>query len=934
MDELSFINNAHPQYIDSLYKDYLKDPQSVETSWRTFFDGFQFAQREMQSTSAARPEIAQKEMAVFKLINAYRSRGHLFTKTNPVRTRRQYKPSLDLETFDIDESDLDTIFQTGHQLGLGPVTLKEIVDHLQETYCSSIGVEYMFIRIPERVKWLQDHIETNRNRPNFSIEQKRRILHKLNQAVGFENFLHTKYIGQKRFSLQGGETLIPGLDAVVEKGSELGIEEFIIGMPHRGRLSVLANIVNKEFEEIFSEFEGVEHSDAVFEGDVKYHLGYSNTVKTSTGKTVKIAMAPNPSHLESVNPVVEGMVRSKIDHTYDGDHSRIIPILIHGDAAMAAQGVVYEVIQMSLLKGYKTGGTIHLVVNNQLGFTTNYLDGRSSTYCTDVAKVTLSPVFHVNADDAEAVVQAVQLAMEYRQTFHTDVFIDLLGYRKFGHNETDEPRFTQPKLYKVIAEHPDPREIYSTKLMERDHVDQNLAKEMDKEFKAQLSERHKKSKRQEIGTDTPTWINECDLKSPQMWHSFDPIPTTKVSKKHFLELGLKLFTPPDNIQIFDKIRKLYQTRKDRMQSGEKYDWAMGEMLAYATLLDEGTPIRLSGQDSERGTFSHRHSILRDEETEEKYLTLNNIKKDQAQFQIIDSLLSEFGVLGFEYGYACATPEGLTIWEAQFGDFNNAAQVLIDQYISSSEAKWKRSNGLVLFLPHGYEGQGPEHSSARIERFLSLSANGNMHIVNCTTPANFFHVLRAHVKYAFRLPLIAFTPKSLLRHPKCVSTINDFSKGEFQRVIDDSNVNSGDVKKVLFCSGKIYYELLEHQQKENLQHTAIVRLEQLYPIPKKELQDIIDKYAHANEFVWVQEEPENMGAWSFLALNLNLVELSVIAREKGSTPATGYFKQHQREQQTIIQRAFTLKAEAAVNTKKSTISSKKSDDGKVNLRSHV
>ena len=912
MDEFSFITNSHPQYIDNLYQQYLNNPQTLEPSWRAFFDGFQFGQ-DGEPRAQIDPEAAQKEIAVFKLIQAYRTRGHLFTATNPVRTRRKYVPTLDLENFGLNDRDLDTVFQTGHEIGMGAAPLRDIVDRLKETYCGSIGVEYRFIRKPERIQWLRQRIESERNQPSFSIDEKRRILHKLNQAVVFENFLHTKYIGQKRFSLQGGETLIPGLDAAIEKGATVGIEECLIGMPHRGRLSVLANILNKEYEEIFSEFEGVEHATAVFEGDVKYHLGYSNTVTTSSGKSVKLSLAPNPSHLESVDPVVEGMVRSKIDNLYDGDESRIMPILIHGDAAIAAQGVVYEVIQMSLLKGYRTGGTIHLVVNNQLGFTTNYLDGRSSTYCTDVAKVTLSPVFHVNADDAEAVAYAVQLAVEYRQTFHTDVFIDLLGYRKYGHNETDEPRFTQPKLYKIIAQHPDPRELYSNKLKERDEVDVSLAKEMEAEFKDMLQASHKSSKTKNFGTDSPTFVNECDLKTRDGWQNLDPIPDTGVVKQRLLELGDKTFAPPSEFKIFDKIRKLYQDRLERFRGAENYDWAMGEMLAYATLLDEGVSVRVSGQDSERGTFSHRHAILRDEETEEKYVSLNNLRDGQGRFRIIDSPLSEYGVLGFEYGYACATPEGLTIWEAQFGDFGNGGQIIIDQYISSSESKWNRSNGIVLFLPHGYEGQGPEHSSARIERFLSLCANDNMQVVNCTTPANFFHVLRAHVKYPFRLPLVVFTPKSLLRHPQCVSHQNEFIEGKFQRVIDDTRVHPEDVKKVLLCFGKLYYELLEQQKTRETTQVAIVRLEQLYPIPENELKKIKTKYFNAESYVWVQEEPENMGAWTFLGLNEKSLNLTCISRPRSASPATGYYKQHQREQQRIIEQAFEIKETETVQS---------------------
>lgn len=903
MKQYSFINNAHPEFVDQLYQQYQKNPESVEESWRQFFKGFDFASQKIPADSAVCDD-AQKEIYVLNLINGYRSRGHFFTKTNPVRERRIYRPTLDLEHFNLSEDDLDTTFKAGNELGIGPAKLQDILDHLNETYCRSIGAEYMFVRTPERVQWLKEHMESTRNLPDFSLEDKRQILHKLNQAVIFENFLHSKYIGQKRFSLEGGETLIPGLDALIEFGSELGIEEFMIGMPHRGRLNVLANILNKTYEEIFSEFEGQEYADSVFGGDVKYHLGYASLISTRKGHKVKVGLAPNPSHLESVNPVVEGMVRAKMDFTHGGDENKIVPILVHGDAAIAAQGVVYEVIQMSELEGYRTGGTIHLVINNQLGFTTNYLDGRSSTYCTDVAKVTRSPVFHVNADDAEAVVFAIRMAIEYRQIFHTDVFIDLLGYRRYGHNEGDEPRFTQPKLYKTIASHPNPREIYKDKLLSMGSLEEDMAKEMQKEFKRKLQESLELVKdRENGGTPQGSYIDTCDDKKRDVWESLDPIPETKVSRKKLIETGEKIFGIPAEITIFDKIEKLYKDRLERLQKGHHLDWAIGEMLAYGTLLTENTPVRLSGQDTERGTFSHRHAVLYDTENEQEYIPLNHMSENQAPFYIYNSLLSEFGVMGFEYGYACANPDGLVIWEAQFGDFNNEAQVIIDQFIASAEAKWNRTNGIVLFLPHGYEGQGPEHSSARIERFLTLCANDNMMVANCSTPANLFHLLRSHVKYPFRIPLILFTPKSLLRHPACVSTIEEFTEAGFQRVIDDGS-DPEKVKRVLFCSGKIYYDLAEKKKEDKRDDVAIVRMEQLYPFPKRELKEVLKKYKLAKQHFWVQEEPANAGALVHVRLKFDMVPLQFVSRRESPTPATGFYKQHVSEQKALMDKAFS------------------------------
>ncbi|NOX37039.1 MAG: 2-oxoglutarate dehydrogenase E1 component [Calditrichaeota bacterium] len=916
-NKFPYLFQAHPQFIESLYQDFQRDPESIDPSWRKFFEGYDFARQHLKAAPEI-PEDVEKEFRVLNLIHGYRTRGHFFTKTNPVRARRKYRPTLDIENFGLSEADLDKVFQAGREIGLGPARLRDIVEYLQQTYCHSIGVEYMYIRYPERVKWLQERMESTRNRPNLTTEDKRHILHKLNQAVVFEKFLHTKYVGQKRFALSGGETLIPGLDAIIEKGAELGAREFVIGMAHRGRLNVLANILNKSYEEIFAEFEGEMLETDLFEGDVKYHLGYSNDVKTRSGKTVHLSLSPNPSHLEAVDPVVEGTARAKIDHLYGGDLKKLIPILIHGDAAIAGQGVVYEVVQMAQLPGYRTGGTIHIVINNQVGFTTNYLEGRSSIYCTDVGKVTHSPIFHVNADDVEAVVWAVQLAVAYRQEFHTDVFIDLLGYRRYGHNEADEPRFTQPKLYKIIERHPDPRQIYYQKLLEGGEVERGIAEEMEKEFQKMLQERLEKVKKEPVKPRiTPFRAYWEGFREPRS-EDFENPPETAVEKSHLKHLAEKIFTIPPDIKVFRKIRRLFDDRRKRVLEKEEVDWAIAEWLAYATLLDEGVPIRLSGQDSRRGTFAHRHAVLLNEDTEEEYIPLNHIKEGQPAFEIYNSPLSEYGVMGFEFGYAWATPRGLTIWEAQFGDFANGAQIIIDQFLCCSYQKWKKVNGLVVYLPHGYEGQGPEHSSARIERFLTLSAGLNWQVVYPTTPANMFHVLRRQMKFPFRIPLILFTPKSLLRHPLCVSTLDELAEKKFQEVIDDPVVHPEAVKVVFFCSGKIYYDLIQERQKRERRDIAFVRLEQLYPLPIRQLQQIIDRYAHAKKFVWVQEEPENMGAWPFLRRKFNLVRLDVIARRESASPATGFHRVHTMEQTEILDKVFQVLSTSRKREKSITI----------------
>jgi len=905
-DKFSFISNADPKYLESLYQQYQTDPGSLDPEWRRFFEGYEFSQHQFGSGEQVTSSIASKEINVLNLIYGYRSRGHLFTKTNPVRERRKYTPTLDLENFGLTTEDMDTVFQAGTDVGLGPAKLKDIVALLKETYNESIGAEFMYMRNPETVGWLKERMEKTRNRPNFDLDRKRHILHKLNQAVIFEKFLGVKYVGQKRFSLEGAESLIPALDAVIEKGADLGIEEFIMGMAHRGRLNVLANILNKEYDEIFSEFEGKEHAQSIFQGDVKYHLGFSSDVTTESGKNIHLSLMPNPSHLEAVDPVVQGAARAKIDRKYGKDFNRLAPILIHGDAAVASQGIVYEVIQMSLIEGYKTGGTIHIVINNQVGFTTNYLDARSSIYCTDIAKVTQSPVFHVNGDDVEALVHAIELAMEFRQTFNKDVFIDLLCYRRHGHNEADEPKFTQPLLYKIIKKHPDPREIYFDKLLHSGEVEANMAKEMEKEFKDELQRELEESRQTQNLEYAPylkgTWDGIRRVKN----EDFDvPSPDTGIQRVVLMEVAEKIHHIPEDFKAFKKVAKLFEDRK-KMVEEDRLDWALGELLAYGTLLLEGNPVRLSGQDSRRGTFSHRHSYLVSEDAEHEYVPLNHIREGQEEFVAYNSPLSEYGVLGFEYGYSVTNPNNIVIWEAQFGDFANGAQIVMDQYISSAETKWQRMSGLIQLLPHGYEGQGPEHSSARIERYLELCARKNMQIVNCTTPANFFHVLRRQVHREFRIPLVVFTPKKLLRYPKAVSSIDEFTPGtRFQEIIDDTYVDVDKVKKVLICSGKVYYDLLEKQQEKEIKDIAIVRMEQLYPLPIPQLRELFDKYPKGARYCWVQEEPRNMGPWSYILRVVTEVELEVVARKPSPSPAAGYYHQHEKEQEAIIHEALDL-----------------------------
>ncbi|WP_010517679.1 2-oxoglutarate dehydrogenase E1 component [Croceivirga radicis] len=922
MDKYSFLNAAHTAFFAEQYDRYISNPDSVEPSWRAFFQGFDFGMEsalddlDIQTSNAGvaaningqsvqMPQSLQKEFQVIRLIDGYRSRGHLFTKTNPVRERRKYEPTLALENFGLSNADLDTVFDAGSILGIGASTLKDIVGHLERIYCDAIGVEYMYIRTPERIQWIQDWLNVNDNHPKFSVDQKKQILRKLNEAVSFESFLHTKYVGQKRFSLEGGESLIPALDVIVEKAADAGVKQFVMGMAHRGRLNVLTNIFGKSPKDIFSEFDGKDYEEAIFDGDVKYHLGWTSRRETDSGKIVNMNIAPNPSHLETVNAVVEGIARAKQDKDHADNNAEVLPILVHGDAAFAGQGVVYEVIQMAKLDGYTTAGTIHIVVNNQIGFTTNYLDARSSTYCTDVGKVTLSPVLHVNADDVEAVVHAATFALEYRMRYKRDIFLDLLGYRKYGHNEGDEPKFTQPLLYKSISKHDNPRDIYAAKLLAEGVIDKDYVKNLEEEYKKNLEEDLLDSRKIEKTVITPFMQDE--------WEGFERVTETEMLSEYDTSYDLDKLTQlakvitelPSDKKFLRKIVRLIDARKKMYFEDNRLDWAMGELLAYATLLEEGFDVRMTGQDVERGTFSHRHAVVKTEMHEEEVVLLNELGAHQnGHLDIYNSLLSEYAVMGFDYGYAMASPKTLTIWEAQFGDFSNGAQIVIDQYLSSAEDKWKMQNGLVLLLPHGYEGQGAEHSSARMERYLQLCAKDNMFVVDVTTPANLFHLFRRQMKFGFRKPLVVFTPKSLLRHPKVVSTKEEMANGSFQEVIDDVNVNADKVKSLVFCTGKFYYDLDAKREELGREDVALVRLEQLFPLPAEEIRSVISKYANAQEIVWAQEEPRNMGAWGHLLMHLEEAKtFRVASRRFYGAPAAGSAVRSQRRHSEVIEYVF-------------------------------
>jgi 2-oxoglutarate dehydrogenase E1 component len=923
MKDFQYITNSHPSYIEGLYQDFVKDPNSVDLEMRKFFEGFDFAVNSGQLAvgslqSANGKEVTHQsplttdgidwmsELRVYRMILGYRNKGHLLADTNPIRKRKDRGANLDLKFFGFTEADLDKTFAAGNLIGLGNATLKDIVSHLQKCYASHIGAEFKYISNQKKIDWLTNAIEKQMLEP-VTLDKKKRILQKLNEGVMFEKFLHTKYIGQKRFSLEGGETTIAALDAIINTSQANGVEEVVIGMAHRGRLNVLANIMGKTYEQIFSEFEGTSTPDTTMgSGDVKYHLGFSSVIETTSGGKINLKLCPNPSHLEAVDPVVLGFARSKADVLYESDYDKILPIIIHGDASVAGQGIVYEVLQMSDLKGYYTGGTIHFVINNQIGFTTDFDDARSADYCTSIAAMVQAPVFHINGDDAEAVVKACEIATLYRQEFNSDIFIDMVCYRKHGHNEGDEPKFTQPQLYALIDKHLNPREVYTQYLIENGEADaRNLAKEMEQKFLADLQERLDEVKQNPL----PYKYQQPEL----VWKSlsrataadFEASPSTAISEDNFKLLFDGLMKWPAEFKPLRKVEKLIQDKIKLFTDEGKIDWATAELMAYGSLLVDGKDVRMSGQDVKRGTFSHRHAVIYDENTNSGWNRLNHFTDTQSPFRIFNSLLSEYAVLGFEYGYAMANPNALTIWEAQFGDFCNGAQTMIDQFIAAAETKWQRMNGVVMLLPHGYEGQGPEHSSARMERFLQMCAELNMVITNVTTAANFFHALRRQLAWNFRKPLINFSPKANLRLAGTYSHKDEFTNGGFKEVIDDTFVKeASEVKKVLFCTGKVYFDLADKQAKDNRTDVAIVRVEQVYPLPQKQLDELYKKYSKAIWY-WVQEEPLNMGAASFLRMNLKNINFYVISRQASASTATGYSKVHAQEQAQIVDTAFSL-----------------------------
>jgi 2-oxoglutarate dehydrogenase E1 component len=910
VNDFSHLSASDNQYIDAMYESYQQNPDELDESWIQFFRGFEFGQGgsstgTIDSSSMDDSQI-RKEFNVFRLIQSFRARGHLLSDTNPIRPRQDRHARISLEDYNLSDADLTKGFLCGEFVGLGAgATLQDIMDLMRTMYCGTIGIEYMHSNNTDIRRWVRDKYESGAKNINYPLEYKKRILNNLNHATIFESFLQNKYIGQKRFSLEGGETTIPALDAIINKGASLGTKEVVIGMAHRGRLNILANIIGKTYEYIFKEFNGgsVEDDSADGgDGDVKYHLGFTSIKEAAGGEEVYLKLLPNPSHLEAVAPVVSGYCRSQVDLAHGGDESKILPIVIHGDAAVAGQGLVYESLQMSELAGYQTGGTIHFIINNQIGFTTDFTDGRSSQYCTSVAKMLDSPILHVNGDDPEAVCFACEFAVEYREKFKKDVWIDMVCYRKHGHNEGDEPKYTQPHLYGLVAKHKNPREVYLEKLIKNGTIEKDLAKSMQDTFKKDLSDRFNNVKQEEIPKRRKgphkEWLNLRWAKE----EDFDESPDTSVDEKKLVQIMEAITKTPEGFNTLKKAKKILNDRQLAFDS-DQLDWATAELLAYGSILLDKYNVRFSGQDVIRGTFSHRHAKVFDEMTNESYCGLDNITKDQGKMDIYNSFLSEYAVLGFEYGYSQGSPWSLNIWEAQFGDFSNGAQIIIDQFISAGESKWRRMSGLVMLLPHGYEGMGPEHSSARLERYLQLAAESNMIVANCTTPANFFHLIRRQIKWEFRKPLIVFSPKSLLRDPHCKSTVKDLTEGKFEELIDDNYVTKTKVSKVLFCTGKIYYDLLKKQQEDKRKDVAIIRMEQLYPMPAKKVAAIKKKYPKA-AYTWVQEEPHNMGGWTHLLRWRDLFsEFDCISRKSSASPATGFANVHVKEQQDIVDKAF-------------------------------
>ncbi len=889
--------------IEDAYRRWRDDPQSVDGSWRYFFEGF-----ELGGARAALPAAdSHCQTGIVRLIDAYRDLGHFLARLDPLSEQRTAHPLLDLAEFDLTEDDLDHTFDTSHFVGLPQATLRELLAALRETYCRTIGVEYTHIQDTRIRRWLQERMEPHRNRPDFGREKKLAILRELHYAEMFERFLHTRYVGQKRFSLEGAETLIPILEAFVEMAPETGVREIVMGMSHRGRLNVLTNILRKPYEEVFAEFEENFLPDSIDgDGDVKYHLGFSGDRTSSSGKPLHLSLTPNPSHLEAVDPVVEGRTRAKQFRFGDVGRRRGIPLLIHGDAAFAGQGLVAETLNLSELAGYTTGGTLHVIVNNQIGFTTAPKDARSTTYCTDVAKMIQVPIFHVNGEDPEACVYIAELALDFRQTFGRDVVIDMFCYRRHGHNEGDEPAFTQPLMYRKIAERPTLTEVYTEQLIMRGDLTVAESEEIREKFQAKLH-----AAQQEVRSGPPKhrggmhgFGGQWQGLSPRYSHT--PVETG-VPADVLKTIAEGLTRVPDHLAVHPKIAKLLEARREELSGQHPLDWATAEAMAFGSLLMEGTPVRLSGQDSRRGTFSQRHSVLYDARTGAPYYPLNALSKDQAPFLVYDSLLSEAAVLGFEFGYSLDAPDVLVLWEAQFGDFANGAQVIIDQFVAASRSKWQRDAGLVMLLPHGYEGQGPEHSSARLERFLQLCAEDNMQVGYLSSPAQYFHILRRQMKRDFRRPLVLMTPKSLLRLKAATSPVEDLVSGRFQEVIDDPKADPGRVRRVVMCSGKVYYELLERRNQEEGGEVALLRVEQLYPFPEEPLKKALARYRKAREYVWAQEESQNMGAWTFMDPRLRALGYNAeyVGRDASASPATGSRAVHLREQKELVEAAIRL-----------------------------
>jgi 2-oxoglutarate dehydrogenase E1 component len=904
MDKYSYLTNATPEYFENLYKDFKNNPDSVEADFKKFFEGFDFATLNYNGKAQT---FSSDEFKVYNLIEAYRRRGHLIANTNPLKPRKDRQANLALSDFGLTDKDLDKKFAIGSEIGLANASLNDILAKLKRIYAQSLGFEYGYVRQNEEVAFFRTKIEKTDKIINYDIKKKEHILRKLNKAVIFEKFLGTKYIGEKRFSLEGGETTIPALDAIIQTAASLNVKEVVFGMAHRGRLNVLANIMEKPYDEIFNEFEGNSQFDLTMgDGDVKYHLGYSHQYKTTSGQSLYLKLLPNPSHLEAVNPVVAGFTRAKADVIYDSNYNQILPILIHGDAAVAGQGIVYEVLQMAKLKGYYTGGTIHFVINNQIGFTTNFDDARSSDYSTSIAATIEAPVIHVNGDDIEAVIFASEIATEYRQKFNKDIFIDMVCYRKWGHNESDDPKFTQPGMYKlidnVLKSKGNARDIYSNLLQAEGSITTEIAKRLEKEFWDDLQARLDSVKQQPLPYKKQPNELAWEKMKRATGEDFLKSPDTSITKTMAKQIINAITTYPEGFVPIKKVQKYLEERRKVMNENKSVDWAAAELMAYASILMDGKNVRLSGEDVKRGTFTHRHAVITDENTDAEFNRLSKLSDNQGKCFIYNSHLSEYGVLGFEYGYSLPSPDHLVIWEAQFGDFNNGAQIIIDQFIAAAESKWQRSTGLVMLLPHGYEGQGPEHSSARMERFLQMCAELNMVVVNISDPANFFHAIRRQMTWDFRKPLIVMSPKSLLRHPRCQSSIDDLFKGSFQELlVNDEGVKKA--RKILFCSGKIYYDLLEKKEADKTNDIIIARAEQLYPMPEKAMLELVKKHKGA-EVLWVQEEPQNMGAWSFLLGRLyDKLPMQVVARKNSASPATGYKKQHIKEQNDILKRAF-------------------------------